>query len=74
MPIYRVDYLLRGIYIPAGAKEVVFSFTLPSYAWGRWIDFVFGLVILLFLLAAGLRHFLQRKRELIALQEEGMHA
>lgn len=74
VPIYRVDYLLRGIYIPAGAKEVVFSFTLPSYAWGRWIDFVFGLVILLFLLAAGLRHFLQRKRELIALQEEGMHA
>ena len=74
VPIYRVDYLLRGLYIPAGAKEVVFSFTLPSYAWGRWVDFTFGLAILLFLIAAGVRAFLQRKRELLALQGEGGNA
>lgn len=51
-PIYRVDYLLRGLYVPADAKEVVFAFTLPSYSWARWIDFVFGLLILLVLFLA----------------------
>lgn len=70
VPIYRVDYLLRGLSIPAGAREVVFSFTLPSYAWGRWVDFVFGLLILAFLVGAGVRLFWQRKQELV-LQTEG---
>ena len=51
-PIYRVDYLLRGVQIPAGAKEIVFSFSLPSYFMARWVDFAFGLLILLALVVA----------------------
>ena len=51
-PIYRVDYLLRGLQIPVGAKEIVFSFSLPSYYRARWVDFAFGLLILLALVVA----------------------
>ena len=51
-PIYRVDYLLRGLQIPVGAKEIVFSFSLPSYYMARWVDFAFGVLILLALVVA----------------------
>jgi len=52
VPIYRVNYLLRGLNIPAGAKEVVFSFSLPSYYVAQWADLVFGILILVLLLIA----------------------
>lgn len=52
VPIYRVNYLLRGLQIPTGAKEIVFSFSLPSYYKACWVDFVFGLLILLVLIIA----------------------
>lgn len=61
VPIYRVDYLLRGLHIPAGAQNIVFAFSLPSYYTARWVDFLFGLLILLTLLVALYRQIVQKK-------------
>jgi hypothetical protein len=48
-PIYRVDYLLRGVPLPAGSHRVVFSYQPASWRWGRIIS---GLTLLAVLVAA----------------------
>lgn len=56
-PIHRVDYLLRGLYVPEGAKEIVFSFSLPSYYIGRRIDLIFGVFIVIILVFSVIKSF-----------------
>ena len=51
VPVTRVDYLLRGVEIPAGIHRLELSFTLPSFYWGQWVDFGFGLVMVLVLVS-----------------------
>src|SRR5690606_25129495 len=51
-PIYPVDYLLRGVPVPAGQHEVVMRFEPRSYRLGKWIAgsttvLVYGGVLLL---------------------------
>lgn len=46
LPIQRVNYLLRGVLLPAGANAVTFKFTLPMFYVGQWIDLAFGLLLL----------------------------
>ncbi len=43
----RVNYLLRGIEIPAGAKEVVFKYEHPTYGWTSTISMACSSLILL---------------------------
>lgn len=60
VPIYRVDYLLRGLHIPAGKHVVDFHFELPMFFVGQWVDFLFGLCIVLTLLLLTVLHLYKR--------------
>jgi len=44
--IHRANYLFRAVAVPAGAKQVVFTFAPQSYAWGKAISFA-GLVLVI---------------------------
>jgi len=47
--IYNVNYVLRGLSIPAGASEIIFSFSPPLVKYGtifRWITLFLFLGIL----------------------------
>lgn len=48
---FRVDYLLRGLSVPAGAKEVVFKFEHPTYGWTSTISMASSGLIILIVLA-----------------------
>jgi len=53
--IYRVDYLLRAIYLPAGDHRVSFLFRPWTFRAGLWISVLFLLGILVTLLFTRLR-------------------
>ena len=54
MPIVKVDYVLRGLALPAGQqKEVVFKFEPESYMKGKSMTTIFS-VLLVLLLAGGI--------------------
>lgn len=50
-PIVRVNYLLRGLYIPAGTHEIVFRFHPHTYYLGQRISFWASLALLLLIVA-----------------------
>ncbi|PJJ75627.1 membrane protein YfhO [Thermoflavifilum aggregans] len=52
MPIVRVNYLLRGLYIPAGTHEIVFRFHPNTYFLGQRISFWASLFLILIVVAA----------------------
>ena len=58
-PIEHVDYLLRGVRVPAGTHRVEFRYAPSSFRVG-WVLSLLGLVALAALLAVGLR---ARRRE-----------
>jgi hypothetical protein len=49
--VYRANYLFRAVELPAGAREVVFTFAPASYRWGKLISGAAVLGVLLLLLA-----------------------
>lgn len=51
--IYNVDYVLRGLQIPAGKHQIKFSFVLPGFEKGEKISLI-GSVLLTILILAGL--------------------
>jgi hypothetical protein len=53
VPIYCVDYVLRGLQIPAGQHTVKFSFVLPNFEKGENIALV-GSILLTLIILAGL--------------------
>jgi len=57
----RVNYLLRGLRVPSGSTEIVFSFEPYTYLTGEKIDKGFSAVLLLALL--GSLFFAFRKKE-----------
>ncbi|MDB5252645.1 MAG: hypothetical protein JWP27_1814 [Flaviaesturariibacter sp.] len=52
-PIARVNYVLRGLSVPAGNHEIVFRFEPPGFYRGKTLTTIFSIVMLA-LLAAGL--------------------
>ena len=44
-PVERVDYLIRGVRVPAGAPTVEFSYAPSSWVWARVLS-VLGLLAL----------------------------
>ncbi len=50
VPIVRVNYVLRGLSIPAGEHQIEFRFEPASYIWGNRISIGVGIVSILILL------------------------
>ena len=53
--IYPTNAVMRGVVVPAGARQVQFRFVSRSEAPGSWV-FQVGALLLLAALAAGLRY------------------
>jgi hypothetical protein len=52
VPIVKTNYVLRGVSLPAGTKELKLTFKPDSYYKGRTITFITELVIVLLLIVA----------------------
>ncbi|MCL6525031.1 MAG: YfhO family protein [Thermoflavifilum sp.] len=52
VPIVRVNYLLRGLYIPQGKHDIVFRFHPHTYFLGQRISFYSSLLLLLLIIVA----------------------
>ena len=51
-PIVKVNYVLRGVQIPAGAHKIVFKFEPQDYFRGRQLTTIFTIALLLLIAAA----------------------
>lgn len=56
-PYFRVNYVLRGMVIPAGKNDIEFKFHPDTYFMGKKISFVASLLVLLLLLWLAWREF-----------------
>jgi uncharacterized membrane protein YfhO len=52
-----VNYLLRGLYIPAGTHQIIFRFHPHTYFLGQQISFWASLLLLLLVAAALIREW-----------------
>ncbi len=52
-PIINTNYVLRGIFIPAGNHKIRFEFMPETYKKLKWLPGVSGMIILLIILALG---------------------
>lgn len=64
---YRVNYVLRGLKVPAGKHAITFKFEPDTYAFGRTLALSFGSIIYLLI---GLSIFMWVKRELALSKKE----
>jgi hypothetical protein len=62
-PITRVNYVLRGLPIPAGAHNIEFRFEPPAYLKGRSITSTFSILLVVLLLAGIFMEWRARHRE-----------
>lgn len=62
-PIFRTDYILRGMMVPAGEHEIVFEFKPQTYIVGNRISMISS--ILLLLAVAGIVYVEIRKKKTI---------
>lgn len=49
-PIAKVDYVLRGLPVPAGSHEIIFLFQPSSYTTGNMLTTIFSILMVLLLL------------------------
>jgi len=59
-PVWAANYLFRGVAVPAGEHEVIFTYDAPGYRAGRTAAALGLLVLLGVPLAAGVRRALRR--------------
>ncbi|WP_227625596.1 YfhO family protein [Geofilum rubicundum] len=59
VPVLRVNYLLRGIFVPGGTNTIEFRFEPASYRYGKALAY-FGSVLILVLMVAW---FIRRRKE-----------
>lgn len=64
VPVHRVNFMLRGVVVPAGKHNVAFTFHSPAYEQGRTISMVSNIVIAL--IAGGALFGWWRNRKQIA--------
>lgn len=69
VPIVRVDYVLRGLKIPAGKHTIEFSFHSKAYEKGSTLALV-GSVLLTLLIGAGLYTTFAKKKEGLSVEDE----
>lgn len=51
-PIVKVNYVLRGLQVPAGAHKIIFKFEPQDYFFGRRMTNIFTIVLLVLIAAA----------------------
>jgi len=59
---FRADYVLRGMYLPAGSHTVTFRFEPRSYITGNRVSLAGSVVLLALILFAGVIRFRQLRR------------
>ncbi len=59
---FRADYVLRGMYLPAGSHTVIFRFAPRSYRIGNMVSLAGSVVLLALILFAGVSRFNQSRR------------
>ena len=64
-PYYKVNYLLRGMNVPAGNHKIIFIFEPASYKTGNNISFIASIFILLIFIGGLAMAWVKRKRELV---------
>ena len=67
LEIKRANYILRSALIPAGTKEVVFTFEPETYYLGEKLDLAFSILLLL---SVGGAVFVESKKGLFKMREE----
>lgn len=60
---FKTDYLLRGMYLPAGQHEIEFKFDPQSYSTGRMITIIATILVYLLVIAAFVREFIVRRKD-----------
>jgi hypothetical protein len=61
VPIIRVNYLLRGIFVPAGDNTIEFRFEPASYKYGKILSYLGSLLIIALIVV----YFFRRKKEVL---------
>jgi hypothetical protein len=59
---FKTDYLLRGMFVPAGKHEIEFRFEPKSYTDGRMITIVATILVFLLIIAAIVSEFLKKRK------------
>jgi hypothetical protein len=66
IPIYRINYLFRGVVVPAGIHKLEMKFEPDGFYAGKTLSFVANLLVLGGLAYYGVNTFRQRKKKAIA--------
>jgi uncharacterized membrane protein YfhO len=61
-PIVKVNYVLRGLQVPAGNHKIVFKFEPQDYFLGRKLTTIFTIALLLLIVAAIFFEWRNRKK------------
>jgi hypothetical protein len=65
-PIVKVNYVLRGLSVPAGNHEIIFRFEPQGYMTGRTLTTIFSIILGLMLAAGIFLEWRERRRTAVA--------
>jgi len=61
--LLRVNYVLRGVVVPAGAKEITMKIHPQAFIMSSWVSLTSSLVVLLIIFAVSIIYFLRFKKQ-----------